>query len=147
MEFKGFPAIFDLVIRGQFRALFVVGFAGLLGACKENLSPPEVGFPEGQPVPLPTVTLNPGSDTIVDSTGTLFVRVRARGPAIIKRIEFSVTPASFTFDPIPWADTAFDASFPIPLDGYRHASFSFSASAIDVLDRRTDTPGVTVTVR
>lgn len=146
MEFKGFPAIFDPVIRGHFRALFVVGFAGLLGACKENLSPsPDNG--QGPDISGPEVRLSPGADTLVDSVGTLHVRVQANDRSGIKRIEFAVTPATFSFAPITWTDTTFDGSFSVPLAGYKHASFSFSATAIDILDHRTDTPGVTVTVR
>ena len=146
MEFKGFPAIFDPVIRGHFRALFVVCFAGLLAACKENLSPPS-NHGQGPDNSGPEVRLTPGADTLVDSVGTLFVRVRANDRSGIKRIEFAVTPSTFTFDPIIWADTTFDGLFAVPLNVYRQSTFSFSATAIDILDHRTDTPGVTVTVR
>jgi hypothetical protein len=134
------------VIRGHFRAVFPACFAALLGACRENLSPPLI-TPSGPDTIGPSVSLSPGSDTLVDSTGTLQVRVVASDPSGIKRIEFSITPAAFTFSPISWSDTLFDGSFPIPLTGFKHSTFSFSASVIDQLDRRTDTPGVTVTVR
>ena len=146
MESKGFAAIFPVVIRGQFRAVFLLFFAAVLPACKENLSPRRTGL-IGPDTSAPSVRLFPASDTLVDSVGVLAVHVQVGDPSIIKHLEFIITPPTFSFAPLVPGDTAFDAFFPIPLALFKHSSFTFSVVAIDGLDHQAATPPVTVTVR
>jgi hypothetical protein len=93
------------------------------------------------------VRLNPGADTLVDSTGLLLIRVRASDRSGLKLIEVTLTPAQFFFQPVNPADTAFDAFYSVPLSVYKHTTFSYSVRAVDVLDHSVDTAPVTVTVR
>ncbi len=93
------------------------------------------------------VRLAPALDTLVDSTGTLLVRVSASDRSGIKRIEFTITPPTSTFSPIDPADTTFDAFYPIQLATFKHSVFTFSVRAVDILDHETVTRAVAVTVR
>ncbi len=161
MYFKGFGRIFHDVIRARStpsarvrlragRGLFRAGFAALgLGAvagCRENLSvPPPTG--SGPDTSGPQVRLSPAADTLVDSTGTLLVRVSASDRSGIRRIEFTITPPTSTFAPIDPADTAFDAFYPIQLATYKHSVFTYVVRAVDILDHETVTRAVAVTVR
>jgi len=123
-----------------------VVFLVLAAACKENLSVPNPP-PGGPDTQSPVVQLFPGSDTTVDSTGILSVRVHASDQSAMKVIELSLTPARLGFGAINPSDSTFDGQFQIPLSAYKHSTFSFSVRAVDVLDNQTDTPAVTVTVR
>ena len=131
---------------GRFRT-WVPGLAlGALAACKENLSAPPVGS-FGPDVSGPLVQLNPARDTVVDSTGTLLVRVDAHDPSGVKNVTFVVIPALSTPQPVQGSDTVLDALFPITLASYKHTSFKYYVRSSDILDHETVTDTVTVTVR
>lgn len=134
------------MIRAPFLLFAAAAFPVVFAACKENLSaPPPVGT--GPDTAAPQVRLNPASDTLVDSTGILLIRVQASDRSAMKHIELTLTPAQFFFNPVNPADTVFEAYFAVQLSVYKHTAFTYSVRAVDVLDHSVDTPPVTVTVR
>jgi len=101
----------------------------------------------GQDTVGPSVLLLPAMDTTVDSVGVLLVVVDVRDPSGVKRIEFQLLPASFSFPVQTPLDTASTILFPVPLHLFKHSSFRFYVRALDALDYETVTDSVTVTVR
>ena len=160
MLFQGFPRNFQVVKNGHLGAAawvrFRAGrgrfrFAGLCiatlatVACKENLSAPALGV--GPDTTGPLIQLHPAHDTLVDSTGTLLIRVGASDRSGVGLVFFNIEPAKFIIDPLAPNDTVFDGFFPITLGSYKHASFKYWVVARDILDHETVTDTVTVTVR
>lgn len=133
---------------GWFRA-----FSGLLSgvvlvvsaACKENLSAPPTG--SGPDSTGPVLRLTPANDTLVDSTGTLLITVEASDPSGIRKLDFFLVPANASYGTLTPFDTAFAASYSIPLAQYKHGTFRFFARGTDILDHETVSDTVTVTVR
>ena len=133
------------VFRGLFRYLIFAGFL-LLPACRENLFVPTV--PTGpQDTMGPGLQVFPGHDTVVDSTGTLIVRVRATDISGVKEVDFDLTPPTVNFTPTAGHDTVVDVLFPIPLSAYKHSVFHYTAQGVDVLDHQAVSTTVTVTVK
>jgi hypothetical protein len=158
--FQGFPRIFQVVKYGHFGAaawahfragrgrfhiavfcVCALSFAG----CKENLSAPNVGLVPDTSGPL--VQLHPAQDTLVDSSGTLLVRVDASDPLGVGMVLFNIQPMHYVIDPLAPNDTVFDGFFPITLGNYKHSTLKYWVVARDILDHETVTDTVTVTVR
>jgi hypothetical protein len=117
----------------------------LLGACRENLSPPVEGL--GPDTQGPVVTLRPATDTTVTAAGVLNVSVSARDRSPIVLLDFILIGATFGFSPIAPNDTVVDVNYPVPLAGLGGRSFAYRVRARDVLNHETVTGTVTVTVR
>jgi hypothetical protein len=119
-------------------------FLGLLG-CRENLStPPTLS---GLDTSGPVVTLHPAHDTMVDSTGSLLVRVNAADPSGVSVLDFHLIPATVLYDPLGGSDTTLAVQYPIVLGNFKHSTFRYFAISKDVLAHQTVTDTVTVTVR
>ena len=131
--------------RGRFLAASLGLSAVAAGGCKENLSAPQQGTDVDTLGPL--VQLSPGSDTTVDSTGVLLVRVLVRDPSGVKDLDFVVAPATFGFPTQTPNDTSAVLIYPLQLGQFKHSTFRFYVRARDVLDYETVTDSVTVTVR
>jgi hypothetical protein len=116
-----------------------------LVACKENLSAPSLGV--GPDTTGPLVQLHPAHDTLVDSTGTLLIRVGASDQSGVGLVFFNIEPQKFVIDPLAPNDTVFDGFFPVTLGSYKHTTFKYWVVARDILDHETVTDTVTVTVR
>ena len=127
------------------RAVTCCAVSGALAACKENLGAPQMGT--GPDTSGPRVQLSPGRDTVVDSTGTLLVRVGASDPSGVSFVQFVLEPAHYAIDPLGPNDTVFEGFFPITLSGYKHSTFRYFARTRDVLEHETVTDTVAVTVR
>ncbi len=117
----------------------------MLPACKDNLSAPPVGT--GPDVSGPVIRLAPAHDTLVDSTGVLFVHLSVSDASGIKNLDFRVIPATSTFGTLMPLDTTFEVSYPVPLAQFKHGTFKYYARGADILDHETVTDTVTVTVR
>jgi len=117
----------------------------LLAACKENLQAPAPGI--GPDLEGPILILHPGQDTVVDSTGTLNVRVLAADRSKITSLNLVIIGGAFGFSPVAPNDTVATVVFPVPLAPLKHSTFGFRAEARDALNHETVTGTVTVTVR
>ncbi len=127
------------------RLVFALGWS-LLAACKENLQAPAPGVGPDVEGPILFI-LHPGQDTVVDSTGTLNVRVLAADRSPITSLNLVVVGGAFGFSPVAPNDTVVTAIFPVPLAPLKHSTFGLRAEARDALNHSTVTPTVTVTVR
>lgn len=131
--------------RGRFHVAVLCACALSFAGCKENLSAPNLGV--GPDTSGPLVQLHPAQDTLVDSIGTLLVRVGASDRLGVGMVLFNILPMHYVIDPLAPNDTVFDGFFPITLGTYKHSTFKYWVVARDILDHETVTDTVTVTVR
>jgi hypothetical protein len=126
----------------------VVGACGALAACLEaDQRNPTGPLPQGPDREGPSLLVSPGSDTTVDSTGTLGILVEAKDRTAVGMIELVLIGTPFAFNPVATLDTSVTVIFPVPLEPMKHSTFAFFARARDVLDFETVSDSVTVTVR
>lgn len=95
----------------------------------------------------PVVRVAPSRDTVVDSVGTLGIRVEAHDRSHIATVDLRLVGVGFAFPTVRPADTIFMGQFQVPLAGLSGSRFGFSVRAVDVLDHATVTPTVNVSVQ
>ncbi len=117
----------------------------LVAGCRENLSAPSGG--RGPDVEGPVITLRPGQDTLVDSTGVLNIVVGVTDRSLIATIDLRLVGGQFGFNPVMPGDSVANVVYPIALSPYSGSSFAYSVRAVDVLNYETVTDTVTVTVK
>ncbi len=127
--------------------VFGVAALGLLGqGCKEATTPfvaPQLG-PDSAP---PVVQLSPAHDTTVDSTGVLPITVYAHDQSWVTSMQLVIINGPVVYPAISPDTTDALEGFSIGLSTFKHTQFRWFVIASDILNHRTVSDTVTVSVR
>ncbi len=120
---------------------------GLLGqACKEARTP-FVAPPLGPDSAPPVVQFSPAHDTTVDSTGVLPINVYAHDQSWVTSVQLVIINGPFVYPTVNPDTTDALEGFSIGLAPFKHSQFRWFIVASDILNHRTVTDTVTVSVR